>query len=48
MDKSDYDQKMEAILADVDTYQLVPVRTGLKQAATLKQRIRQLLLNTDR
>ena len=48
MNKSDYNQNMEDILADVDTYQPVRVGTGLKQAATLKQRVRQVLLKPDR
>ena len=47
MDKAEYTQKMMTILTDGDTYQPRPVGSGLREAASLKQRLRQLLSRSE-
>ena len=48
MDKVDYIQKMNTLLADADVYQSKSVGSGEKEALQLKQRMRQLLLKSDK
>ena len=47
MDSSEYTQKMTSLLADCDTYQPMPVGSGLKEATVLKQRLRQVLTRSE-